>query len=132
MSSIKVNKTIVTTADSRCELRVWVSETTENIPGCIFVYQSLPSVPLDNYLTDLFVHVASYADITDFEPVLEDLPGAVNDMPFYRKNYIQLVYDSKAELDTYWQIIKEHIQLLVEDIVKLNGLPAVEIIEVPG
>jgi len=123
-SYIKISKRLTLTADARHRLQVWVSETTNNIPATIFVYQRIPLVPLDTGLSDLFVHVASYADTVDFP---ESVPAA--DSPYFRMYYVDLLFDSLATLEEKWTWMRRQIKLLVEDIVRINTLPPVEIIE---
>lgn len=126
MSSITVTKRVSLTPDNRHRMQVWVSETTNNIPPTVFVYQKLPSVPLAD-LSDLFVHMASYADITDFP---EDAPA--KDSPFFRKRYVDLVFDSLPVLDATYVKMMRMVKLLVEDIGRLNDWGPVEVVEIPA
>ena len=123
-SHITISKRITLTSDVRHRLQVWVSETTNNIPATVFVYQRIPMVPLDTGLSDLFVHVASYADLTDFP---DNEPTA--DSPYFRRYYIDLLFDSLGTLEEKWTWMSRQIKLLVEDIIRINTLPPVEIIE---
>ena len=94
MAKVVLSKRLTVTADNRHRLRVWVSETSHNIPGTLFVYQQIPVVPLDSGLNQLFVHVASYADLGDYP---ENASG--DDSPFFRLHHFDLVFDSLAYLD---------------------------------
>jgi len=123
-SHVTISKRVTLTADARHRLQAWVSETSNNIPPTIFVYQRIPLVPLDTGLSDLFVHVASYADTVDFP---ENEPAA--DSPYYRRYYIDLLFDSLATLEEKWTWMRRQIKLLVEDIVRVNTLPPVDIQE---
>jgi len=125
VSHITITMRITLTADSRHRIQVWVSETTNNIPATVFVYQRIPVVPLDTGLSDLFVHIASYADTVDFP---ENDPLA--DSPYFRKYYIDLLFDSLATLQEKWTMMRRQIKLLVEDVVRVNTLPPAEIIEI--
>lgn len=125
MSSIQLSKRITLTGDNRHRLQVWVSETSDNIPKEVFVYQRIPSVPLDTELSDLFVHIASYTDIGNF-PI--DGPDA--SYPFYRKHFVDLVFDSKVYLGDTWDRMFSMVKHTVEDIVRLNGLAPVEVQEI--
>ena len=125
VSHITITKRLTLTADSRHRIQVWVSETTNNIPATVFVYQRIPVVPLDTGLSDLFVHIASYADTVDFP---ENDPLA--DSPYFRKYYIDLLFDSLATLQEKWTMMRRQIKLLVEDVVRVNTLPPAEIIEI--
>lgn len=122
MTTITLSKKVTQTDDFRQRLRVWVSETTNNIPAQVFVYQRIPSVPLDTELQDLFVHVASYADIQDYP---SEAPDSTS--PFFRQYFFDLVFDSKAIMEENWQRILWSVQHTVEDICRLNDLPPVEI-----
>jgi hypothetical protein len=88
------------------------------------VYQKIPRVPLNDELEELLVHIASYADILNFP---EDCPN--DESPFFRRGYIDLTFQDLTMLDEKWNMMKQMINHTVEDIVKLNNLPAVEIIE---
>jgi hypothetical protein len=123
MASITLSKRITLTDDTRHRLRIWVSETTNNIPAQIFVYQRIPLVPLDTELQDIFVHIASYADIQDYPSETPD-----DKSPFFRQYFVDLVFDSLAILEENWVRMARSVQLTVEDIARLNDLPPVEII----
>ena len=121
MANVVLSKRLTLTEDNRHRLRVWVSETSHNIPGTLFVYQKIPVVPLDTGLSQLFVHVASYADLGDYP---ESTPG--EESPFFRLHYFDIVFDSLAYLEQTWQRVHRMVQHTTEDIAKLNGLePAV-------
>jgi len=102
---------------------MWVSETTNNIPNTIFVYQDYPDVANSGNLPEYFVHIASYADILDFPEEARD-----KITPFFRKGYIDLTFNSLATLDEKVTLMLRQIKLLVEDIVRLNNLPPVEVV----
>jgi hypothetical protein len=123
MASITLSKRVTLTDDTRHRLRIWVSETTNNIPAQIFVYQRIPLVPLDTELQDIFVHIASYADIQEYPSEEPD-----NKSPFFRQYFVDLVFDSLAILEENWVRMVRSVQLTVEDIARLNELPPVEII----
>jgi hypothetical protein len=123
MASITLSKRITLTDDIRHRLRVWVSETTNNIPAQIFVYQRIPLVPLDTELQDIFVHVASYADIQDYPAEAPD-----NESPFFRQYFFDLVFDSLYILEQNWLRIASSVQHTIEDIARLNEMGPIEII----
>ena len=123
MAGITLSKRLTQTDDFRQRLRVWVSETTNNIPAQIFVYQRIPSVPLDTELQDIFVHIASYADIQDYPAEAPD-----DKSPFFRQYFFDLVFDSKAILEENWQRIVWSVQHTVEDIARINEMDPVEIL----
>lgn len=145
-------------------LQVWVSEVTNDIPACLFVYQRYPEVPYSEEPLDVFVHVASYADVEDYpanEPTLleeeatvtpgeepsstpaessasSSAPDEVPDNiilepietdtvePFYRRYYIDLLFDDRPALERTWKMIVAMVKHTVEDYVRLNGLPPVD------
>jgi hypothetical protein len=120
--TITIMKRIDSESDGDARLRIWVSETTDIIPGKIFVYQKYPRVPQNENLEDLFVHIASYADLIDFP---QDKPSA--ESPYFRKYYIDLTFPTLAMLDEKWQLMSRMIKHTVEDFVRLNNLEPVEI-----
>lgn len=121
MSKITVSRR-VSMYDDGHRLRAWVSETTNNIPNTLFVYQKIPFVPYEGCPEEMFVHIASYSDIYDFpETYDEDVA------PFFRRGYIDLVFDSLPTLEEKWTLMRQHLQHTVEDIVRLNSLPASEL-----
>jgi len=123
-STVTVSTRISTTDEGRHRLRMWVSETTDNIPGKLFVYQELPTVPFYT-LTAQFVHVASYADITEYP---DDEAGELSS--FFRLHWLDLVFDSMSVLKDKERLILGHLRHTVEDIVRLNGLVPTEVQEV--
>ena len=113
------------TDDGDYRLRIWVSRVTNEIPYKVFVYQHLPYMPDDtDERTDLFVHVASYADLLAFP---EDAPDDYS--PFFRAYYLDLTMRNTALLAETWTLIKAHTRLLVEDYVRIHHLPPAEIEE---
>ena len=125
-SHITLSKKIEMTPDNRHTLKVWVSETTNNIPEGLFIYQRIPSVPLDDAFGDHFVHVASYADIGDAPPLC---PGT--DSPFYRLHHVYLIFDSLARLQAEWEKLRTMVGHTIEDISRLNEFGPIEIVEIP-
>ena len=121
MSKLAITKRI-TNEGGRHRLRIWVTETSNNIPAEVFVYQHLPFVPDSIALEDVFVHIASYADISDYPATAPD-----SQSPFFRIYSVDLIFTSLAVLNQKWAIIRAQIQLLVEDIVRLNNLPPAEV-----
>jgi hypothetical protein len=121
-SYIQITRRTTLEADNRHRLRVWVSETSDNLPPTIFVYQRLPSVPSYDALSDIFVHVASYADIADYP---ENDPG--DDSPFFRKYHIDLIFTSLPHLSDTWDLIEGQVKHTVEDLARLNGDEAVDV-----
>jgi hypothetical protein len=103
-------------------LRAWVSETTNNIPNTLFVYQKMPFIPYEGCPEEFFAHIASYSDIYDF-PEVYDASVA----PFFRKGYIDLVFTSLPLLEEKWTLMRQHLQHTVEDVVRINSLPPAEI-----
>ena len=131
MSVIQLSKRQTSTIDPETQeavhrLRVWVSQATEGIPSELFVYQQIPPVPktTEDQLEQLFVHVASYADIIDFPA------NAINEeSPFFRQYYVDLTFASLGVLNEKWSMMKRMINATVEDIVRLNNLPAISLEE---
>jgi hypothetical protein len=115
-----------TTEKASHRLQVWVSKATEGIEPQLFVYQKVPPVPgtTEEQLEEIFVHIASYADILDF-PI--DTVG--EDTPFFRKYSIDLTFESLAVLNQKWSMMKAMINATVEDVVRLNNLPATSLEE---
>ena len=104
-------------------MRFWVSETTQNIPSEIFIYQRTPQVPLYDEPTDLFVHIGTYSDLIELDA---DEPEEGN--VFFRKSSVDITFNSIEKLERKWIRIRAHINILIEDIVRLNKLPPVEVI----
>jgi hypothetical protein len=124
-SFIELSKRVSVLPNERWRLQVWVSKTSNNIPGEVFVYQRIPKVPTNPQPQDQFVHVASYADINDFPT-----ENPEDDSPFFRLYYFDVTFRSLAVLNQKWVIVKKQITQTVEDIVRLNNLPPVTVEEV--
>jgi len=130
MAEIQISKRQDSTIDeagkAQHRLRVWVSQTTDNIPSELFVYQQIPPVPktTPEQLEQLFVHIASFADILDFP-----ITARNDDSPFFRLHFVDLTFNSLAVLNQKWSMMKKMINATVEDIVRMNNLPAVSIEE---
>jgi hypothetical protein len=122
MATITVSKRVDVTEEGKHRLRIWVSETSHNIPPEIFVYQKIPTVPFLNMPEDHFVHIATYSDILDKPPGAPDVGN-----PFYRLGQVDLAFISRAKLEEKWMRMEHHIQHTIEDIVRLNKLPPAEV-----
>ena len=117
--------TLVDEENGTHRMQVWVSEVSDDIPYKILVYQKYPSVPdYTEQPEDIFVHVASFADLAAF-PV--DEPDGRS--PYYRMYYYDILFDTLVLLEECWEITVAHVQLLVEDIARVAGLPPIEVIE---
>ena len=109
-------------------MQIWVSETSNNIPGPLFVYQQIPPVPESTdegevlVPKDKFVHVASYADVIAFP---SQSPSADN--PYFRLTYVDLVHDSRDFLEERWKMIQAQLKHTVEDVVRINILPPAQV-----
>jgi len=130
MSTMQVSKEIVgsTTGPKLYRLKVWVTETSNNIPGEVFVYQNIPAVPDYNggLPEDRFVHIASYADLVAFP---KDGPGLEN--PYFRKYYIDITHKDRTFLEDKWKLMSQQLQVLISDITRINALPPGVLEEVP-
>lgn len=124
-SYIKLNKKISPYDGEAHRLQTWISETSNNIPATLFVYQRIPSVPNFDGLSDIFVHIASYADIADYP---ENDPD--DSSPFFRKYYADIVFTSLPELENKWTMIRGMIGLTLEDICRLNSMGPIDIEEI--
>ena len=91
----------------------------------MYVYQKISPPPGCDYPEDMWVHIASYADVAAY-PI--DAPDEYT--PFFRLNGADLLYKTRAALEDTWSISKAHLQFTVEDYTRLLGLPAPEILEV--
>jgi hypothetical protein len=130
-SFFKVSKEFVSTTQGpkRWRLKVWVQETTNNIPGEIFVYQMYPGVPLykEGKENAIFVNIASYQELIAFP---KDYPSVEN--PFFRKHYIDIVHTSRSFLEDTWKLMEQQITILIADITRLNNIPPTNLEIVPG
>lgn len=117
--------TLVDEEEGTHRLQVWVSEASDDIPGKIFVYQRYPNVPdYTEQPNDIFVHVASFADLAAFPP---DEPD--NRSPYFRMYYYDILFDTLTLLEDCWNLTVQHTKLLVEDVHRITGLPPISIIE---
>jgi hypothetical protein len=121
MATVEITRRVDTTEDGSFRLRIWVSKTSHNIPSELFVFQKVPKVPFSNIPEDWFVHIPTYSDVITL-PV-----GAPEKEPFFRKNGVDVTFQSRAILEEKWIRMKRHIQILIEDIVRLNKLPPIEV-----
>jgi hypothetical protein len=127
MSKIQVSRRISIYEDGH-RLQAWISESTNNIPNTLFVYQKIPFVPYEGCPEEMFVHIASYSDIYDFPETYDEEVA-----PFFRRGYIDLKFNSLPLLEQKWVLMENHLQHTVEDIVRLNSLPPteVEFVDIP-
>jgi len=124
MAKIEISRRTNLVPDGRHQLRIWVSKTTANIPPEIFVYQLVPPVPFIDDPHNKFVHIATYEAMLTL-PINEPVE---DESPFFRLSSIDLTFTSLAVLERKFIRMRRHIQTLIEDIVRLNALPPVEIV----
>jgi hypothetical protein len=96
------------------ELKVWVYETSNNIPANIFLFTELPDVPDDIYASYEFVKVCSYADMLNYSLTAED------EEPFYRDGQLWLRDKSLYKLYNKLEEIQTDVEKLVNDIVNTH------------
>ena len=129
-STITISKEITETTQGpkRFRLRIWIQETTNNLPGEMFVYQLIPAVPEfnDGLPEERFVHIASYADMVAFP---KEAPGL--ETPFFRKYYMDIVHVSRSFLEEKWVMINQQLKILIDDITRVNNLAPGVIEEAP-
>ena len=92
-------------------LRVEVSHATD-MTDKIFVFQrNVMSLDAEaNRLSDQFMSIADPVDLEEFP---EDAPDLDNQMPYYRKNSVDLVFRSMVELEETKALIEADIRTLV-------------------
>lgn len=110
MATIKLKRRITETADSRFRLRVWVSVTSDNIPSEIFLYQALPYFP-EQANVEQFIGICSYADMLNYP-----INDPVEETPFFRMSYIDLVFTALPVLETKWTFINTSVTSLLNDL----------------
>jgi len=124
VASITITKKITQT-DERFRLRVWVSETSDNIPATVFLMERIPGVPglTDPY--NRFIRVCNYSDMLHYTATT---PQTEN--PYFRLPGVDLIFTSYNQLNTYFtDTIHAEVQVLIDDIVDTNTAPVVTIIE---
>ena len=125
MPEVKLYKRVTKTDDDRLRLRAWIGEVPEGVPGELFVYQRLPIIPLDTELDRIFVHIANFEDIGAF-PV--DEPGKAS--PFFRRHWLDLVFDSVAYMDETWERIVRMLRHTLGDYARFKNAEGVEVKEI--
>ena len=125
---LQVSKRVLNVADQgMVRLQMWISGVSPEIPPELFVWQHIGAVPKAEFAPDRFVHIASYADLAAFPVNAPDTYA-----PYFRLTYADLTFPSRPLLERTWNLCREHLQLTVEDITRIDGLPPanIEIIEV--
>lgn len=116
MAGIRVESIVNIVQDGCHRLRLWVSDYDDVDPN-IFVYQRVPSVPEGPDPDDVFVNVASVADMEEY-PRIE--PGP--DYPFFRLSSIDLVFRSVDIMDKVVARIKTDIRALLDNLAAIEEL----------
>jgi len=123
MANIKVNRR-VSQEDIEFRLQIWVTETSDNIPGEIFLFKKAPNFP-ENTPDPFYayVQVCTYADMLNYPKESSDYPTV-----FYRRRQLDLTFTSLNQLSEYWDTIDTAIQNLINDIVDTNNaIPVVTV-----
>ena len=124
MSEIVLSRRVTDDDDDGYRIRAWVSKASEGIDADIFAFQQLPDVPSQTWSDDCFVYVCSYTDMIELYP--EEPQAGIT--PFFRKRYFDLTYICFQDLIYVWIRILRHIQQLLDDISRINGLPPTTIV----
>jgi len=115
MATISITKQVDKTDDDRYRLKIYTSETSDNIPSQIFLLELLAPVPEQSFPAAKFLKVCSYADMINYPA---RAPGTDNS--FYRDYYIDLIFTSYNQLNTFLEDIKTDVQTLIDDIALTN------------
>ena len=110
MASIKLTRKINQTAIEQFRLRVWVAETSDNIPKELFLYQTIIPVP-DQDVVDQYIGVCSYADMLNYP-----INVATDDTPYYRFGSVDLTFQSNVTLETKWDFIATSMEAFLNDL----------------
>jgi hypothetical protein len=120
---LQVTKRVAVVGDQgMVRLQMWISAASPEIPPELFVFQRIGTVPRADFPTDQFVHIASYADIAAFPIGAPDIYA-----PYFRQNGADLTFPTRGLLEQTWELCRAHLQLTVEDITRIDGLPPAEI-----
>lgn len=92
-------------------LKVEILSAT-NISKKVFIFQA-STTPGDN---DLFVCVADPVDLQEFP---EDIPNLTQEIPYYRKDTVILVFRDVKTMEETKNLIAADLQKLVKDYAKL-------------
>ena len=99
-------------------LRIWVSDY-EGLEPEIFVYQREPLLPEETSPEDVFVNVASAADMEEYPA-----NAPAGDSPFFRLSRVDLIFRSVDIMDRTWNAIKTDVEYLLVNLDKLDALGA--------
>lgn len=126
--SITVTSRITPDDDTgNARLQMWVSETSNNILPEVFLYQTIPGVPLQaDELQDMFVAVCTYGDMDQHPSTRPTDPNT----PFFRKRSLDLLFKGGVKANEYRSIILRMVGQTVEDICRVNSMEPVSITEV--
>lgn len=105
-------------AEGNHRLRVWVEEATDVDPN-IFVYQRFPQWPGEDAPRDVFVAVASVADMAEFPPAAPSSSSS-EDSPFFRLRMFDVVFRSVYDLNNSWALVKQDVADLVRNLDRLD------------
>lgn len=112
MSYIKLTEKISSQTDNTWRLQVWVSETSDNIPGEIFLFQRYPIWHNQEY-RDVLKGVCSYADLLNYSI---DAPDGRS--IYFRQYWVDLAFMTYDRLKEVQADIRTGVQQLVDDLVK--------------
>lgn len=100
------------TKDNRTGMRLRIDVVrAEGMPSKIFAYREEASGP--NGTVGVFSHVCNPTNLEEYP---EDAPTDPNVPQWYRLDYVDIVYDSPKEAQEAEQIIREHVQALVDEL----------------
>lgn len=83
----------------------------QNIPNAIFLYRRRESEP--GVYSDEFFTVASHYDLYTYP---ENSPAPNQDKPYFRLDYVDLIFADPEQADSAWEAIKTAVQDLVNGV----------------
>lgn len=104
-------------------LRVEVAEVSGGMDRNVFLYRRHPPDPRTGEIVDEFATVCSFPDLAEY-PVGD--PSTTTDLPFLRKDFVELDVRSTRDCELVWETIRSQACALAAALDRADVLQEVE------
>jgi len=103
--------------------------SAENIDSEIFLYRRFPIDPESGEETDEFCSICSPVDMEEY-PIGE--PDVMRDFPFFRKNFVDLMFRATSLAEEAQLVILQQIEVLLDALCRADQLVVAQEVWIPN
>ncbi len=116
MPSVELTRKLDYSDDGTYRLRIYVSETSDNITPYLLLYRTYPRDHEELTAPSGYLRPVRYYELFSFP---SDSPG--DDSPFYRQSYLDLQLDSMHDVNQIYTTLTEGLTDFLRDLEETNN-----------